>query len=279
MTVHFNTMVKNEAILLNKILPIWKKYPVDLFVFYDDTSSDNTKEVIANHLSADRYVILNDKLPHFNESHYRSKMLEYSRSIGAEFVLAIDADELLSANLAKDLLDILPSYNKQDTFLFWYNVVNDSLAQTRNDPMYHSNYRSFILPLSYTGNLDLSLWKYHTPRVPHVNLPKSTTKKYGIIHLQALNRRFYSLKQLWYKHYELVNYGHTVDDINRRYDPVVNNLDFMSLTTPAEILGNLEFDSRIFDEIESVKRYRSFILENYNPNLITFGHEYLENSL
>ena len=45
MNIHFNTMVKNEALLLDHVLPIWKTYSVDQFVFYDDEelydSSDN----------------------------------------------------------------------------------------------------------------------------------------------------------------------------------------------------------------------------------------------
>lgn len=275
MNVHFNTMVKNEALLLDCVLPIWKTYNVDQFVFYDDNSTDNTLEIIAKHLPAERFAVYNDKLPAFNEAYHRSKMLQHSRKKRADYVLSIDADELLSANLDKDLRVVLKEYDTKDIWLYWYNVVNGTLNQTRNDPSYVDNYRSFILPLKHTGHLDLSQWKYHTPRVPVVNLPKSCTKDYGVIHLQAINRRFYALKQLWYKHYELVNYNHSVAQINGRYDPVVNNLNFCAVETPASIVNDIKFDSVVFDQIEEIRQHKKYILEHFNPALVTFGKEYL----
>ena len=268
-------MIKNEGLMLEQVLPIWKKYDVDQFVFYDDNSTDNTLEVIAKHLPAERYVVYNDKLPAFNEAYHRSKMLQHSRKKRADYVLSIDADELLSANLNQDLRVILKEYDARDIWLYWYNVVNGAINQTRNDPAYVENYRSFILPLKHTGNLDLSQWKYHTPRVPVVNLPKTRTKDYGVIHLQAINRRFYALKQLWYKHYELVNYNHSVVEINGRYDPVVNNLNFCPVETPASIVNDIKFDSAVFDQIEETRQHKKYILEHLNPALVTFGKEYL----
>jgi hypothetical protein len=40
MGVVFNTMVKNESIMLDNILPIWDKYPIDYFIFYDDKKEE-----------------------------------------------------------------------------------------------------------------------------------------------------------------------------------------------------------------------------------------------
>ena len=275
MNIHFNTMVKNEALLLDHVLPIWKTYSVDQFVFYDDNSTDNTLEIISKHLPRDRFVVYNDKLPEFNEAYHRSKMLQHSRKNRADYVLSIDSDELLSANLNRDLNTVLKEYDTRDIWLFWYNVVNGSIKQTRNDPAYQDNYRSFILPIKHTGNFDLSLWKYHTPRVPIINLPKERTKDYGIIHLQSINRRFYALKQMWYKHYEFVNYKHSIEQINSRYDSVVNGLNFCAVDSPKLIIGNLDFDSSIFDEIENIKQYKKYILDNINTDLVTFGREYI----
>ena len=36
MKTAFNTMFKNEEAILPEILKIWKTYPIDLFIFYDD---------------------------------------------------------------------------------------------------------------------------------------------------------------------------------------------------------------------------------------------------
>ena len=275
MRVHANVMTKNEELLLTELLPTWVNYPIEKFIFYNDNSTDDTVNIIKNHLG-DRAVIINDGLEEFNESHNRSRMLEYSRENGATHVIAMDCDELLSDNLVNNFTDVINSYETEDTYLYWYNVVNNTLNETRNDPSYINNHRSFILPLKHTGKFNLALWKYHTPRTPQVNLRRKFTKDYGVIHLQSINTKFYALKQLWYKHYEYVKYNHPVTFINQRYDPVVNNLDFMSIKTPKEILGNIKFDCGVYDKMCEHKGYLKFIKENYNKDLITFGSEFLD---
>lgn len=276
MSVFFNTMMKNEEDLLKEVLPIWEKYPVDKFVFYDDNSEDNSIDVIKSILPKDRYEILNDHLDTFSESHNRQKMLDYSRNKKVDFVFSIDVDELLSTNMLNNFNNFLNIYNTSNLLLFWYNVVNGSLSYYRNDPQYTNNYRSFILPLNKTNNLDLTQWKYHTPRVPSVNLPTMSLKKYGIIHLQALDKEFYAIKQLWYKHHEFVNYGHSIEYINNRYDPVVNNLNFNELETPKDIIEGINFDVKVFKSLIKKKMYLDFIKKNYNKQLITFGEEYVQ---
>ena len=274
MIAHGNIMVKNEEILLNELLPIWKTYPLDKFVFYNDNSVDQTVEVI-NDILGDRAVVLNDDRPRFHESYNRSRMLEYSRDAGATHAIAFDCDELLSDNMVKNFDSVIQLYDTQDVYLYWFNVVNNTTKRIRQDPSYINNFRSFVLPLKFTGKFNMNDWKYHTPRTPPVALPKVATKDFGVIHLQAINRRFYALKQLWYKHYEYLNYDHSVEFINNRYDPVVNNLDFMDIETPAEILGDITFNHSVYDDIEKQKGYRQYVVDNLVEELVTFGKEYL----
>lgn len=274
MKVALNTMVKNEEIILSHILPIWEKYPVDYFIFYDDNSSDKTLETIEKFLPKDKIIILNDYLESFNEGYQRQKMINKSRELKVDYVICLDADELLSSNIVKNFEDFLKIYDNIDMNLFWYNVVNNSLREYRSDPLYENNFRSFVLPMKHTGNLNTSLFKYHTPRTPEVNLPKMYTKEYGIIHLQSVNRKFYAVKQLWYKHYEFQNYGHSVDFINRRYDPVVNNLEFNPRFTPQSIIEDINIDLSVFENLENKKGYYDFIINNKNEDLITFGKKY-----
>lgn len=275
MTTAFNTMFKNEERLLSEILKTWKKYPIDLFIFYDDNSTDNSIDVIKSHLDQDRFIIVNDKLPSFNESHQRQRMIDVSRDCGVDMALSIDCDELLTSNIVNNWEEFLNIYNSQDLLLYWYNSVNNTLEQYRSDPQYVSNYRSFVLPLKHTGNLNKGDWKYHTPRTPFVNLPKSYTKDYGVIHLQAINKRFYAIKQLWYKHHEFVHYNHSVEFINGRYDGVVNNLNFNEQNINPVLIEGIEFNVEIFNELEKEKGYLDFIHKHYNESLITFGKEYL----
>jgi hypothetical protein len=275
MKVALNTMVKNEGIMLEHVLPIWKSYPIDYFIFYDDKSTDNTIEVIYKHLPKTKVIILNDNLEKFNEGYQRQKMIDESRNLNIDYVICLDADELLSSNIVKNFKDFIKIYETTDLYLYWYNIVNDTLLEYRSDPLYENNFRCFILPLKHTGNLDINQWQYHTPRTPNVNLPRSFTKEYGIIHLQSSNKKYYALKQLWYKHYEYLNYGHSFDYINQRYDPVVNNLNFNEKITPFEIIDGIDIDLSFINGLEKIKGYYDFVKENYKEELTTFGKDFI----
>lgn len=275
MKVALNTMVKNEGIMLEHVLPIWKNYPIDYFIFYDDKSTDNTIEVIYKHLPKTKVIILNDNLEKFNEGYQRQKMIDESRNLNIDYVICLDADELLSSNIVKNFKDFIKIYETTDLYLYWYNIVNDTLLEYRSDPLYENNFRCFILPLKHTGNLDINQWQYHTPRTPNVNLPRSFTKEYGIIHLQSSNKKYYALKQLWYKHYEYLNYGHSFDYINQRYDPVVNNLNFNEKITPFEIIDGIDIDLSFVNGLEKIKGYYDFVKENYKEELTTFGKDFI----
>jgi len=274
MKVHANCQVKDEAILLEHVLPFWQEYPIDEFVFLDDNSTDNTSEVIGDFLGEEA-TILSPVTDTFHEAKNRSTMLEYSRSKDADIVISIDTDELLSQSfllhfdwLVEQALDI-------HVFLYQYNVVG-SMNKIRQDPEYVNNYRDFIFPMKHTGKFDESKDRYHTPRTPPINLPDSPVKECGFIHLQALNVKFYALKQLWYKVYEYKEYGKSVDEINAAYDKVVNGLDFCEIDTPKNIVGDWKFDASVFDKILEERKYIDYINEHGVDELITFGEEYLK---
>jgi len=275
MKVALNTMVKNEGVTLKLVLPIWEKYEVDYYIFYDDNSTDDTVETIYNILPKEKVIIINDKLPEFNEGYYRQKMLDKSRELGVDYIISLDSDELLSSSITKDFKSFLSIYDTYDLYLFWYNVVEDGLMLYRSDSLYENNYRSFVLPVKHMGNLDTSQWKYHTPRTPVVTLPRTFTKDYGVIHLQSANKKYYAFKQLWYKHHELINYKHDITFINNRYDPVVNNLNFNPQFTPQNIIEGINIDLSFYDGLEEEKGYVKFIKDHYNEELITFGKEYI----
>jgi hypothetical protein len=275
MIVALNTMVKNEETMLKSVLPIWKKYDVDYYIFYDDNSTDDTVNVINSFLPEDKVIIINHNLPSFNEGYQRQCMIEKNRNLNVDYAICLDADELLSSNIVKDFNGFLSNFNQYDMKLFWYNVVDNSLYLYRDDSMYSNNYRTFVLPMKHIGNLNSDEWKYHTPRTPEVNLPKKFTKDYGVIHLQSVNKKYYAIKQLWYKHHEFKYYNHTVEFINGRYDPVVNNLNFNPQFTPYHIIDGIDIDLSFFNDLEIKKGYYDFIISNKNEELITFGKEYI----
>lgn len=272
MKIYMNVTYKNEELILQEIIKYWKNYDVDKWIFYDDNSIDKSSKIIIDNLS-DRAVIINDKLSYFNETHNRNRMLEYSRQNGADIVISIDADELLSSNFKTNLRSILAENIDFNLECFWYNVVGN-ISKTRNDPCYSDNYKSFIAPMKNTYSFQHNILM-HCPRLPHINLPKRKTKEIGFIHLQAINKRFYALKQLWYKHFEFHKYKYPIEYINNRYDPVVNNLNFYEIDTPSEIYEGINIDSSIYDEIEKIKGYGDYVRQNLVKELLTFGSEYL----
>lgn len=275
MLVHANVMVKDVSVILPEVYKIWEDYPISHWVFCDDNSSDNTIDII-NELFRGRCTILEGKKSEFSESYNRSRMLEHSRDSRADAVVSIDSDELLSCTILETFDDVIETSMCHDIQYYQYNVCSGSVNYFRNDPAYINNFRPFILPMKHTGKFDLSQYKYHTPRTPVVDLPKFYTRDYGFIHLQSLNRRFYALKQLWYKHFEYCVWGHSVDEINKKYDPVVNGLEFNEADTPDYIIYDIEFNPEIFDKVERHHGYKSYVERNLVRELVTFGDEYLE---
>ena len=275
--IYFNTMVKNEEVLLDTILPIWKTYEVDKFVFFDDNSQDKSLEIIRSHIPEKKIKILNFENKNFNESRNRQLMLDYSKEDGAEYIAAIDCDELLSSNLAENLKNFLPHFNKNNIFLYWFNVINNNLSDIRNDGYYKNAYHLFLAHKNNLNNLNYKNFNYHSSwRMLPASSNFFITKEIGIIHLQAMNLKYYALKQLWYKHYEYKYYKYTPELINQRYDQNINYLNFELLKCSANIYKNLKINSEIFDKVLESKKYKKFILDNYEEKLITFGKEYLK---
>ena len=142
MITHVNCQVKDEAILLDHVLPFWQEYPVDEFVFLNDHSTDNTVDVIDNYLGNEA-TVLTLTTEKFHEAKNRSAMLEYSRDAGADIVISLDADELLSLSFLNHFDWVMEEALGLRIFLYQYNVVG-SMNKIRQDPAYINNFRDFL---------------------------------------------------------------------------------------------------------------------------------------
>ena len=281
MKVQINCQVKNEEPILKQVLPLWEKYPVDKFIFCDDSSTDNSIEVIKSVLG-ERAVILDSNTSQYEEGYNRHIMLEHSRDDNSDIVISIDADELLSNSFVEKFNEVMALSMQKRVFTYQFNVA-ESLHKIRQDPFYINNFRDFIFPIKYTNSFDktknmFSLNQRHaTPRTPTINLPAVSLKDYGFVHLQAINIEFYALKQLYYKVSEYLLGGSTPSEINSRYDHVVNNLNFCSIDTPSNIIDNdWTFDVTAYDTLAVQRDYKNYILRHGVDELLTFGKGYLE---
>ena len=125
MKIDANVQVKNEALLLEEVLPEWDSYPIDHFVFYDDGSTDGTREVIEEQFETDRFTILTDPdQEKFHEAHNRSAMLEHSRDAGADIVVSIDADELLTEPFLDHFDEMMTEATNYKFYTFQWNLVD-----------------------------------------------------------------------------------------------------------------------------------------------------------
>jgi glycosyltransferase involved in cell wall biosynthesis len=275
MKIHGNVVLKNESLLLTQILPQWNKYPIDEWIIYDDNSTDDSIELIKKTISS-KVTVINDKRSgEFNETYCRDRMLEYSRKENADIVIALDADEVLSTNFVEIFNELMKEHLKYDIHYFWYNLVDD-VNHYRQDPSYINNYKSFIMPVKKTGSFkEYPQINIHCPRTAPIGLPKLGTSQFGLLHFQSINVKFYALKQLWYKHWEHIGLGQSVHNINKKYDSVVNDLNFNKTKIDPALVKDISFDKTIYDSLLKIKQYEKYIADNKNEDLITFGKQYL----
>jgi glycosyltransferase involved in cell wall biosynthesis len=277
MKIHANVPFKNEALLLKHLVPVWNTYPVDEWVFFDDGSTDDSVEIV-NSLDAKVTFVSDSNCfaidGNWHETNVRQKMFQYSKDSGAEFIIAIDADEFLSSNMIKHLEEILKYARSYQLDLYWYNFVED-IYHVRQDDQYLNNYKNFIMHVPSTYGFQGNLIK-HTPRAAPSSMTQALkTKEFGLMHLQSMNVEFYALKQLWYKHWEYHVEKRPVQFINARYDPVVSNLNFNPVEINKELVKGVSIESKIFKELIDIKGYKEYILNNLVPELVTFGKEYV----
>ena len=281
-SVHVNTPFHNEGWLFKETLKNWYWYNVDEFVFVDDNSTDDSVDVIKESLG-NRATIIKSSNGAWHESGVRSAAWEYSRSKGADVLISLDADELLSNTLSRNWGLMLQDASVGAIYCPQLNIVDNTFARRRNDPAYANNIRDFIHPMKYSGKF-ANYGAYHSPRCPNSASYGGVVAECSFFHLQSANVKYYALKQLWYKVFEFINYGYSPEHINGRYDSVVNGLDFQPVDVLPEYYSGLRIDFGIFERrIKDDQRFR-FLAEQHKAlkdnveyqKLITFGKDILE---
>jgi hypothetical protein len=258
MKTHANVLMKNEATLLQEVLKFWKDYPVDKFLFWNDHSTDNSVEVVKDILGdrADIWCLENT----FNEANARNVLASLSKQEDADLIFSLDCDELFSRSLVDHFDTFCKSAVQYNIGIKQCNVVNGSLNWMRMDPKYKHNYRFFAIPVKNMQLLPVTKDGIHqSEREPFVNLTKVGTDDFAFIHLQAINTKFYAMKQVYYKIDQIRKKVGNYEKIIRDIEETANGLRFEEVSTPFLYIDNWKFDPKVFDKVLEERGYETII--------------------
>lgn len=260
MKTYVNILMKNEEHLLGEVLKHWKEYPVDKFLFWDDNSTDKSIEIVKDVLKEKAIVFKSEEM--FNEAKGRNFLARISKDEKADLIFSLDCDELFSYSLISQFDLFCKNALNYYIGIRQCNVVNGTLKKMRMDPMYKNNYRFFVIPVAKMNFLrDCNSGIHQSGREPEVNAQRFITDDFAFIHLQAINPKFYAMKQVFYKIDQIKNKIGNYEQIIKDIDIAANNLQFDEIETPIQYISNWEFDAKIFDKVLANRRYEAIIKE------------------
>lgn len=271
------TLARNERVLIEELLPIWKQY-ADGFVFLLDKNTDNTRDYLES--VKEQYNILeilevnepDSKLP--IETDKRQLLFDTARKYSNN-IICLDADEYLDGELSKEELEIILK-NNPDTVFFLSWIQYTSVNTIRVDGPWRHNLKDRIG--SYNSDVKFSRAQMHSTHLPlttkQLAIPQD---KLFIAHLQWLNKTYVAIKQYYWKVEDYVNnmlHGTEVAG-NNAYDASVNNFVWEEEYT----MVPLKVKPWIFEEIATYNNYRLASINNrtqqYNiPNLGNWGYDF-----
>jgi len=272
------TITKNESFLLKEMMPIWQKY-ADGFVFYDDSSDDDTIEFLEE--NKEKYNILSIiRGKEYNidkdlkiETDMRGELFNEAKKF-SNYITCLDSDEYFDGSITKDeFLQMLKS--NPDTLFCFQWIQYTSKNEIRVDGPWRYNFKdragSYISPnTAFEKTLMHSL---HLPCPPNGNAQIPADKLF-IAHCQWLDKRWVGVKQYFWKIVDYINKSKHSQDVYdpSAYDASVNNFDweYGSFETPLKIDENIYSHQDIKEnfKLKAIKYYT----QKYNiPNLNDWG--------
>ena len=167
---------------------------IDEFVFYDDGSIDGSYEYISNHTP---HVIRGNENDFINEKAHKQLMLERALQLNPDFILWLDADEVLTANAKTRLQELCRYCEEKNLDGIRLQEVNiwRSHSWKRVDSGYNSG--QFVRLWRVTPDLKYECLEPGLHQKPY---PSSITKIQTIWDLKVLHYGFSSKKRLAYKY-------------------------------------------------------------------------------
>ena len=219
------TPIKNEAWILERFLQCASLW-ADKIIIADQGSTDNSIEIAKRF---DKVHIINNAEEKYNELGRQELLINEARKkFGTNnFLLALDADEILSANFleSNEWKEIFSQPPGTKIALQWVNLSPECKT-------FWTNFPPFILGVIDDGSHKIGT-AIHSPRVPINSAGKTITlNEVKLLHYQYTDWDRMLLKQAWYQCYEKINYPEKGNvDIYEMYNHfryIKNNLQLIN---------------------------------------------------
>jgi glycosyltransferase involved in cell wall biosynthesis len=208
--------IKNEAWILAFSLKNFSIFS-DEIILLDDSSTDDSVG-IAQLFPKVKILPYKEQEKHVNMSTRRKKLLEAGRSSGGTHFIFLDADEILSDALVRNVKELLEKMTPGEKLLLSWIMVykeNNALWYSPEDRI---NYKDFIFYDDHISSYgDKALSEARTPEGSKHNTVIPFEKGY-VFHLQHISSKRYELKQAWYRCQELLEGKRSAKRINATYD-------------------------------------------------------------
>ena len=202
--------VRNESWILHASICVALSW-CDKIVILNHASTDDSAYIIAfwKFFQPDRVVVLNFDNPVWDEMDHRQYMLEVARQNGATHIALIDADEILTADLAESIRTRLESLVPGECLTVPMRPVWGSLDMWRNDQSVWSRAK---ITVGFADCQNLAYKPRDYGYQHHARNPHGKTRLIhhvvdgGVMHLQFADKRRITAKHAWYKMMERVRW-------------------------------------------------------------------------
>lgn len=225
---------RNEAWCIRASLSSALKY-CDAVVVLDHLSTDDTPRIAREF---PRVEVLTEYDPVWRESTYRQRLLDTARDMGATHCATIDADEVLAEPAVARIRGIIEAGHPDAVLRAKWMMLWGSLDKYRTGD--GSPWASSMAPLAFAVTPKTA----YLPSLPydiHTRAPKGLARWVGssicLMHLQHVSRRRLLAKQALYKLNEVLRFNTPVADIERKYNPTVDETGMKLADVPADWWG------------------------------------------
>jgi len=228
---------------------------VDALVVYDDGSTDGSYEYLLEHTP---YVIRGAYNDFANEIHHKQRLLEHALALKPDFILWLDADEVLTAKATASSLQDLCTYCMRaelDGLSFHELNLWRSLSWRRVDNAYDDGW--FVRLWRVTPGISFS---QTTPGLHQRQYPVNIEKIERIHDIQVIHYGFSSTRALAHKYLVYKTHGQSGWELDRFLDESTLKLEKVPCRVfPKGLYVNDEQPvKRSFSEgMRAIEEYRS----------------------